>query len=185
MMATHQERARRMYGLSGSATAAKAAAPATPRDAASERLYGGSSDSYGAPISSYFDRHEAALRDDAEGLATSRLERQQVEAFARKRGIKSADLHDALSVVLEHEAHPKSPEVIQQRWNQAFEDLRLSTGGQEGARKVLDSYVALTSDLAKEVPSLADRAGRSGAANDIRVIKALAHYGSGSTPEEK
>ena len=101
-----------------------------------EKLYGGSSDNYGAPLASYYDRRLVRLRDgDVEGRATARLERRQVAAFARKRGISSQDPHAALAVVHEHDTHPKSEEAIQKRWGQAFEGL--SAGGQENARKLL------------------------------------------------
>ncbi len=186
-MSTHNERAARLYGTTASPLARTTSTPATSRQVAAERLYGGSGDGYGPAISSYFDRREARLRDDAEGLATSRLERTQVEAFAKKRGIKPTDLHDVLAVVHEHEVFPKSAEAIEKRWIQAFEDLRMTTGGQDNARKLLTDYSALASDLAKEIPSFADRAGRSGAGNDARLVKALAPYGAAlpTSTEEK
>jgi hypothetical protein len=181
MTTSREDAGRVLYGgrpAEGAKPAARAKQPS------GKSLY--STDGYGGALASYFDRREAKLRDDREGLEISRRERRQVEAFARKRGIRAADLQEALVVLLEHEAHPKAQAVIEQRWAQTFEQLRLEHGGLANAQKVLDGYAAVTKDLVAECPTLADRAGRSGAGNDIRVIETLAKYGEQtSTTEEK
>jgi hypothetical protein len=177
-MATRRDAAK-MYGKPGDGDGSHAEAPARSRQDAAKVMYGAptAGGGYDGALAAYYGRRNAKLRDDAEGLKNSRLEQPLVEAFARKRGISPADLQEALVVVLEHDAHPKSEPVIQKRWADAFEALRLEYGGREPVEKMLRNYVKLTTELAKEVPTLADRAGRSGAANDVRVIKTLAKYG--------
>ena len=176
---SRKEANRRLYG--GPAEGAKAAAPAIPRKDAATRLYRAPPDSgsHDGALTTYYSRRDARLRarDDTEGLQLSWREQQQVAEFARKHNIAPVDLQEALAVVNEHEAFPKSAQVIEQRWAQAFEQLRLECGGRENAQKLLDGYVNVTKDLVKEVPTLADRAGLTGAANDVRIIKALARYG--------
>jgi hypothetical protein len=181
-MTTSRENAGRV--LYGGPAVPKPAAQAKQTPRPGKSLY--STEGYGGALASYYGRRNAKLRDDTEGLENSRLEEKQAEAFARRRGIAPADLQEVLAVVNEHEAFPKSAQVIAKRWEQAFEQLRLECGGREHAQRVLDGYVNVTKDLVKEVPTLADRAGLTGAANDVRVIKALARYGEQtSTTEEK
>lgn len=67
---------------------------------------------------------------------------------------------------------------------QTQEALRLECGGHENAQKLLRNYVAITDQLAKEVPTLAARANQTGAGEDARIIKALARYGEAQTVKE-
>jgi hypothetical protein len=178
--ASRKEANRRLYG--GPAEGAKAAAPAASRKDAAKLMYGGpsaDSGSHDGALTTYYSRRDARLRarEDTEGLQLSWREQQQMAEFARKHNIAPADLQEALSVVNEHEAFPKSPQVIEQRWGQMWEELRLECGGQENREKLMNNYVNLTKALVQEVPTLADRAGRSGAANDLRIIRTLAKYG--------
>src|ERR1700728_3962229 len=68
-------------------------------------------DALDRPLSSYYDRREARLRSDAEGLRIARQEREQVAAFARARGISADDLHEALAVMHERDEYPRSKET--------------------------------------------------------------------------
>jgi hypothetical protein len=125
------------------------------------------------------------LRDDAEGLEGARRERKQVEAFARARGVSPEHLHEALAVMHERDQFPLSKETIEQRRAQTIEKLRLEHGGTEAAHEHLQRYVRVTDALAKEVPSLAARANKTGAGEDPRIIAALAHYGEAPAESEK
>lgn len=176
-MSTHTERAARM-GYAGPA-AAKPRAVAEPQ----KSLYGNSG--LDVPIASYYDRREATLRRDREGMETARAERKQVEAFARSRGITSEHLHAALAVMGEYDNFPKKPETIVARRAATVEALRLEKGGIEQAIAHHNRYVSVAAALAKEVPSLAARANATGAGEDPRIINALAHYGEAPTGETK
>jgi hypothetical protein len=173
-MSTQSERASRM-GYGGP-TAAKLRAAAAPI----KTLHG---NPYDLPLANYYDRREAKLRGDAEGLESARRERQQVETFARARGVSPEHLHEALSVMHERDEYPLSKEAIEQRRAQTIEKLRLENGGTEAAHEHLQRYVRVTDALAKEVPSLAARANATGAGEDPRIIKALAHYGEAPASE--
>jgi hypothetical protein len=176
-MSTQNERAAGM-GYVGP-TAAKPRAAAEPQ----KSLYGNSG--LDVPIASYYDRREASLRRDREGMETARAERKQVEAFARARGIKSKHLHEALAVMGEYDQYPKRPETIVARRAATVEALRIAHGGHEPAQAHLRRYLSVTEALAKEVPSLAARANATGAGEDLRIVNALAHYGTAPTGETK
>ena len=169
-MTTHTERASKIYGSTKAPTAPQPAAPAA------KSLYGNNG-GLDRPIASYYDRREASLRRDREGMDTARAERKQVEAFARARGITPEHLHEALAVMGEYDNFPKRPETIVTRRAATVEALRLERGGHEQAQEHLRRYVSVTAALAKEVPSLVARANATGAGEDPRIINALAHYG--------
>ena len=138
------------------------------------------------PLASYYDRREARLRDDREGIETARKERQQVERLCSvQRGITADDLHEALAVMGEYDAFPKGPETVVTRRAATVEALRLEKGGHEQAQAHLRRYVSVTSELAKEVPTLAARANATGAGEDLRIINTLARYGEKPTTQEK
>jgi hypothetical protein len=153
----------------------------TPRHEASKRMYGGPTDggSYNGATDSYYSKRDARLRarDDTEGLQTSWREREQVEAFAKKHKIAPADLQDALAVVNEFEAFPKSPQTVEKRRAATLEALRIECGGHESAQHLVRNYVNLTTALAQEIPTLVTRVNATGAGEDGRIIKALARYG--------
>jgi hypothetical protein len=175
MTTLHDQRAAKMgYGAAPSATAP--VRPAAPK----KSIY--NTDGLDRPLSSYYDRREAKLRSDAEGLRIARQERAQVEAFARKRGISADDLQQALSVVHEHDEWPRSQAAIEQRRTHTKEALRLEHGGVEEANAHLKRYMSVTSALAQEIPTLAARANATGAGEDPRLINVLAHYGE--SPKE-
>jgi hypothetical protein len=176
-MSSHQERANRMYP--GTTEKPKAvAAPSVLR----KTIYptGG----YGGVLSSYYDRRDSRQRDDREALEISRRERAQIEAFARTRGIPADVVQETLAVVHEHDMFPKSKGVVEQRRAQTLEALRIKHGGHEEAQKVVRNYVALTAELAKEVPTLAARVNETGAGEDMRIITALAQYGEPTQVKE-
>jgi hypothetical protein len=175
-MSTHTERATRMYG----GNAASTPKPPTAASASAQRMYGNNG-GLDRPISSYYDRREASLRADREGMETARAERKQVEAFARSRGITPEHLHEALAVMGEYDRFPKGPETIVTRRAATVEALRLEKGGHAQAQEHLRRYVSVTTALAKEVPSLAARANATGAGEDLRIVNALAHYGEAPT----
>ena len=182
-MSTHTERAQKFYG---GASAPAARAPHAPSPGAT-RMYGNNG-GLDQPLASYYDRRVASLRDDREGIETARKERQQVESFARSRGISAYDLQNALAVMHEFDQFPKKPETIVARRAATVEAMRLEHGGVEQARAFHGRYASLTSALAKEVPTLAARANATGAGEDLRIINALAHYGEApttETPKEK
>jgi hypothetical protein len=169
MSTSHTDRAARMgYGGPVSAKPRAAAAPI-------KTLHG---NPYDLQLANYFDRRESALRDDAEGLELARLERKQVENFARARGIAPEHLQEALAVMHEHDNFPKSKEAIETRRAQTIEKLRLEHGGSEAAHEHLQNYVNITNALAKEAPTLVERANRTGAGEDLRIINALSAYGA-------
>jgi hypothetical protein len=176
MTTLHEQRAAKMGYGGKTSTAPKP--PAAPSPSA-QRMYGGNG-GLDVPLSSYYDRREASLRDDREGIDTARAERQQVEAFARARGITPEDLHTALAVMGEYDQYPKSPETIVTRRAATVEALRLEQGGVVEAQAHLRRLVNVTEALAKEVPTLAARANATGAAEDLRIINTLARYGEAS-----
>jgi hypothetical protein len=151
----------------------------TQRDRQAAKLYSGKKDGGGhdGAAAAYYDRRDAKLVDDREGLELSRRERQQVLQFARKRGISAADLQAALAVVGEHDALPKSLAAIETRRAATLEALRIELGGKEAVQALVKDYVRLTTDLAKEIPSLAERVNTTGAGEDGRIIRTLAKYG--------
>jgi hypothetical protein len=167
-MSTHTERAARMGYGGPVASKPKAEAPKVTS------IY---NNPYDVPLANYYDRREAKLRADAEGLETARRERKQVEDFARARGVSPEHLHEALSVMHERDEYPLKKENVEQRRTRTIENLRLELGGTEQANAQLQRYVSVTAALAKEVPTLAARANATGAGEDPRIIKALAHYG--------
>ncbi len=169
MATTHQQRSQVFYRD-------KAKAAQTPR-AESPKVTSIYGRPYDLALSNYFDRREASLRSDRERLAEARKEREQVEAFARTRGISADDLNQALTAMHDHEALPKSQAAIEQRRERTKEALRLEHGGTEQANAYLKRYIDVTTELAKAVPTLVARANRSGASEDPRAIAALAHYG--------
>jgi hypothetical protein len=169
-MTTHADRAAKMYGTKSPA-APRAPAPAV------KSLYAGKRGDLDAPISRYYDRRESSLRNDAEGLRKAREERKQLEAFALKRGIAVNDLDAALTALHDHDVLPRSQAAIETRRVRTKEALRLEHGGYEQSQTFLKRYVSVTDELAKEVPTLAARANATGAAEDPRIINALAHYG--------
>lgn len=180
-MSTHTERASRM-GYGGKA-APIAKPPAAP-NASAQTMYGNNG-GLDVPLASYYDRREAWLQDDEEGLKTARTEREQLEAFARSRGMSPEHLHEALTVVGEYDTWPKKPETVVTRRAATVEALRLEKGGHEQAQAHLRRYVSVTTAIAKEIPTLAARASATGAVEDPRIINALAHYGETPTGETK
>lgn len=158
-----------------------------PRSEAAKRIYTGGSASYGHALNSYYARRDARLnaKGDREGLEVSQRERTQLEAFAKARGMSSEDLHAALSVVLEHETFPRSPEALTQRLAQTKEALRLEHGGHEQSQAAIHKFVAFSEALAKEVPTLAHRANQTGAAQHPDLVRIGAQYAPVSNTEVK
>jgi hypothetical protein len=156
-----------------SAPKATPKATAGPRKPDAEDKHGGS---YDLAIASFYDRREAKLREDREGLAVARQERAQIANFARSRGMAPEDVHAMLAVVHEHEALPRGKEAVEKRLAQTMESLRIECGGAAQATALCESYTKFASALAKEIPSLVSRAETNGAGGHPDLIRIGAKY---------
>jgi hypothetical protein len=157
------------------------AKPALSRDDAAKRLYGGGPQGgVGHAVNSYYERYDSKLRgkSDTGGLIESRQERAALEKFARDRGMSNADLHVALSVMNERDLYPLSQQTVAAKRAGTKEQLRIDHGGEEQRDAHLQKYVAFTTALAHEVPTLAARANANGAGEDRRLIDIGAKYGA-------
>src|SRR5579871_2765857 len=108
-------------------------ARATARQEAAKKLYGGNGTgggSYDLSAANFFDRLEAKLRNDREGLANARRERQAVIEWARKHKVSPDALNVAMLVMGERDAHPLSAELAAQRAERTREELRVELGSE-------------------------------------------------------
>jgi hypothetical protein len=150
-----------------------------PHKGDAEDSHGGS---YDLAIASFYDRRQAKLGGDREGLEVARRERKQIASFARRHRMAPEDLHTMLAVIHEHDAMPRSQEAVEQRLAQTLETLRVECGGSEQAQALCQNYTKFATELAREIPSLVSRAEANGAGGHLDLIKLGAKYAETLTP---
>lgn len=149
----------------------------TRREQQATRLYGKSTPGTGShdlSTANYYDRREASLRDDPERLRETRAERQRAKEFLQKYKLSPAAAQEAFAALRERDQHPRPVDAQSPHWAETHEHLRKAEGSSEAATALWLRAQKGADIVAREVPSLGQRAQQSGAVADPRTIRFLA-----------